>query len=100
MNDVLKMNKSQKIRDTIVAVRMLLYELEGLRDIIEAEENPNPTERRDYSKEGLCYLCKELYSNWGHNPEPITEFRNRVCDDCHATKIIPARVRGVKKKNE
>lgn len=34
-----KMNKAQKIRDTIVAVKMLLFELEGLREIMEKEEN-------------------------------------------------------------
>ena len=88
------MNKSQKIRDTIVAVKMLLYELEGLRDIMEAEDNPNPTEQKSYSKEGLCHLCNASYRMWGHNPEPLSDFKNRVCDDCNATKVIPARVRG------
>jgi len=60
---------------------------------MKTNENPNPTENELYAKNGKCYFCKKAYHDFGHNPEPLAKFHNRVCDSCNATKVIPARLK-------
>lgn len=46
-----------------------------------------------------CVLCgnpcepwhEEEPTGYGHNPEPLAE-DGRCCDNCNATKVIPARL--------
>ena len=37
-----------------------------------------------------CALCGKGYIGWGNNAQPLKE--GYCCDDCNATKVIPARV--------
>ena len=43
-----------------------------------------------------CCLCGERIAGWGNNPAPLMDdtmaSRKRCCDDCNATKVIPARI--------
>ena len=43
-----------------------------------------------------CSLCGSEYKDYGHNPEPIKDFKERCCDNCNATKVIPARLGKIK----
>lgn len=35
-----------------------------------------------------CMLCKEFYYGYGNNAQPVAN--GRCCDECNATKVIPA----------
>jgi len=37
-----------------------------------------------------CMLCKEFYYGYGNNARPVAN--GRCCDECNATKVIPARL--------
>ena len=39
-----------------------------------------------------CVLCKETYSGWGNNPEPLEHPAYKCCDVCNENKVIPARI--------
>lgn len=50
-----------------------------------------------------CVLCggpvepwptmgTEEPGGWGHNPDPLGTPEGRACDNCNATKVIPARL--------
>ena len=56
-------------------------------------DNPNESEAGQYKKEGRCALCGDGYVDWGHNPEPLLSFRERVCGFCNRDKVIPARLK-------
>jgi hypothetical protein len=38
-----------------------------------------------------CPLCGEKYDGYGNNPAPLV-VEGQVCDDCNATRVIPARI--------
>ena len=38
----------------------------------------------------VCALCEGTYDEYGNNGYPLTE--ERVCDECNADKVIPARM--------
>jgi hypothetical protein len=38
----------------------------------------------------VCALCEGTYDGYGNNGYPLTE--ERVCDECNADKVIPARM--------
>ena len=40
-----------------------------------------------------CSICKSPYVGYGNNAEPINN--GRCCNECNATKIIPARINDV-----
>jgi len=40
----------------------------------------------------ICVLCKETYSGWGNNPEPLEHPGYKCCDVCNKNKVIPARI--------
>jgi hypothetical protein len=47
-----------------------------------------------------CCICGNMIEpkgDWilGNNAEPIKD--GRCCDDCNATKVIPARIKNIKK---
>lgn len=40
-----------------------------------------------------CVICKINIDGYGHNPEPLFEYKEgRACDVCNETLIIPARI--------
>ena len=39
-----------------------------------------------------CSLCGYRFSGFGHNPEPVKAYRERCCDLCNMTVVIPARM--------
>jgi len=55
---------------------------------------PKRESERNMTKEaiGKCSLCGGVYTHWGNNPEPLKRIEERCCDDCNATKVIPARL--------
>ena len=42
-----------------------------------------------------CVLCKEIYSGWGNNPEPLEHPESKCWDVCYDTKVILARIEEV-----
>jgi len=55
-----------------------------------------------------CCLCGSPCEPWvpddpetgyGHNPEPLATHPERCCNDCNATKVIPARLRQIYPSN-
>lgn len=41
----------------------------------------------------ICCLCGRLFRGFGNNPWPLSDNPNdRCCDDCNATRVIPARI--------
>lgn len=38
-----------------------------------------------------CMLCKEFFYGYGNNAQPVAN--GRCCDECNATKVIPARIK-------
>ena len=48
-----------------------------------------------------CCLCGEEFIGWGNNPYPVDMHPDHVCcDECNATKVIPARLTNLFKKKE
>jgi hypothetical protein len=48
-------------------------------------------------KNKKCGICKSDYTNSGrHSGWPITNPNGIVCDNCHATKVIPLRLKNIK----
>ena len=41
---------------------------------------------------GTCSICDGPYTNFGNNPEPLASHDLRVCDECNAVLVIPARL--------
>ena len=39
-----------------------------------------------------CAMCGEPSGEWGNNPDPLGMLDQRVCDDCNARFVIPARM--------
>ena len=42
----------------------------------------------------VCVICKEEFTGWGNNPQPIKE-EGECCDTCDNEKVIPARMEGL-----
>ena len=43
----------------------------------------------------ICVLCDAACIGYGNNPDPVnglTYNDGRCCDDCNATRVIPARL--------
>ena len=57
------------------------------------------TEQED-KKEYICSLCNKNCTGFGHNPEPLKEFKERCCDECNSTKVIPSRISQIKEGEE
>tara|TARA_R100000995_G_scaffold78911_1_gene49751 strand:+ start:1096 stop:1263 length:168 start_codon:yes stop_codon:yes gene_type:complete len=39
-----------------------------------------------------CVLCKEEYTGWGNNPEPLEHPAFKCCNVCNISRVIPARM--------
>tara|TARA_R100000655_G_scaffold33145_1_gene65325 strand:- start:680 stop:853 length:174 start_codon:yes stop_codon:yes gene_type:complete len=39
-----------------------------------------------------CVLCKEGYTGWGNNPEPLEHPAFKCCNVCNVSRVIPARM--------
>ena len=45
-------------------------------------------------EEFTCCLCGERHEGYGNNPAPVkTGAKDRCCDHCNSTVILPARFR-------
>ena len=49
----------------------------------------------NYKETGTCSICGKEYTHYGNNAQPINN--GRCCDECNATKVIPARFELAKK---
>lgn len=57
---------------------------------------------REDAKTGNCCLCDGRYENWGNNPYPLcdkADYESRCCQACNDTKVIPARMMDMFKKD-
>lgn len=52
----------------------------------------------DYKQEGKCSICGEEYDDWGNNAEPVND--GRCCKKCNWTKVLPARLKGMNRRNK
>jgi len=43
-------------------------------------------------KKFKCSLCGEESVGFGNNPEPLAPYKQRCCDDCNWTRVVPARL--------
>ena len=50
----------------------------------------------DYTEVGKCCICGKEYTHWGNNAEPVKS--GRCCDECNATRVIPARIEELRKE--
>ena len=39
----------------------------------------------------VCVLCKETFTGWGNNPDPLAK-EGVCCDQCDMDKVIPKRI--------
>lgn len=46
-----------------------------------------------------CCLCGGKYWGWGNNAWPLDN-EGRCCDACNFTKVVPARLRSMKRNKE
>jgi len=46
---------------------------------------------------GTCAMCGGQYTHFGNNPEPLRPHDERVCDDCNAMYVVPARLTALRK---
>ena len=49
-----------------------------------------------------CCLCGKKFEGYGNNPAPLTEesyiySEKRCCDDCNSKKVIPERLKRMRK---
>jgi len=44
---------------------------------------------------GECSICGGLYTDHGHNAQPVTD--GRCCVECNSSVVIPARIAGLMK---
>jgi len=76
-----------------------LYEVEkDDRDIEKMEKASQNALKREFK---CCVLCKEEFSGYGNNPEPLSN-KGRCCDLCNV-KVVAERIEEVlkrEKKNE
>ncbi len=41
----------------------------------------------------LCSICKEPYTGYGNNPEPVKPAtKGQCCNTCNQVEVIPARL--------
>ena len=41
-----------------------------------------------------CCICGKEFTDYGNNPEPVKE-SGVCCDECNASKVIPARIAAI-----
>lgn len=46
----------------------------------------------------ICCLCGKPIFGYSHNPRPVAK-EGECCNDCNATKVIPARLKKMKEGN-
>lgn len=44
------------------------------------------------NKERTCSICKQKFTGFGHNPEPVKPYPSRCCDSCNNGVVIPLRL--------
>jgi len=49
-------------------------------------------------EEYICSLCGNKFIGFGNNSEPLKASEDRCCDECNSTKVIPARLKQIKKE--
>jgi hypothetical protein len=59
-----------------------------------AEEMPSLLELANM----ICAICKKKFSGYGNNAEPVAE--GQCCDSCNKTKVVPARIKEIRKNKE
>lgn len=47
----------------------------------------------------VCVLCGESFKGHGNNPAPLKD-SGECCDECNKRKVIPARIKALKKKKD
>lgn len=55
----------------------------------EISEEGNVT--HEWQKPSPCVICKGEFWGYGNNPDPLAK-KGICCDECNATKVIPARM--------
>ena len=40
-----------------------------------------------------CVLCKEHFTGYGNNPDPLAQGKGECCDVCNTNQVIPARIK-------
>lgn len=44
----------------------------------------------------ICVICKNLFTGFGHNPDPIST-KGRCCDECNNIVILTRLLKTIKK---
>ena len=57
--------------------------------------------KQDYinARKRTCCICGKNFEGWGNNPAPVKD-EGVCCDDCNATRVIPARIAQLSRRNE
>ena len=46
-----------------------------------------------------CCICHKMFTDWGNDPWPVDKSDDaRCCDACNALVVIPARITGLRRK--
>jgi hypothetical protein len=40
-----------------------------------------------------CVLCKQHFTGYGNNPDPLAQGKGECCDICNTNQVIPARIK-------
>lgn len=40
-----------------------------------------------------CVICKEHFTGYGNNPDPLAHGKGECCDVCNTNQVIPARIK-------
>ena len=75
------------------------------RDLVEDEELHGAEVTKTFvtgSEEGSeqwgdevweCVLCKQHFTGYGNNPDPLAHGKGECCDVCNTNQVIPARIK-------
>ena len=62
-------------------------------------ERASALSRKENNMEYICSICGKKFTGYGNNPYPVTKGEDdRCCDECNDTKVIPARLQALIKK--
>lgn len=59
------------------------------------EIDANGNVKHEWQKPKKCVICHEQYFGFGNNPAPVKQ-KGQCCDNCNATRVIPARLEAYK----
>lgn len=91
---------SMKMEDLMEAVLSSELNVPRPKEFAKAKQNARCVKVEDtiILVETCCPLCGKVEKGWGHNADPLGDFR--CCAGCNTHQVIPARINKLKEQNE